>query len=107
MLYIRLHIYYPETKEQKAYYEEIIDEENEEEIEEEAREAFDIQEREKERIWNEKGQRWPSRRASWESFWKRFQHKRNERSRGGVDHMRYMYEVIEPFLILFYNEITL
>jgi hypothetical protein len=37
---------------------------NEEEIIAEAREAFKAQEREKERKWDEKGQKWPKNRAS-------------------------------------------
>lgn len=41
------HIYYPETEEQKAKNEEIGDE---------AREAFKAQERKKEKKWDEKGQ---------------------------------------------------
>jgi len=78
---------------------------NEQEIEDECRLDYERQEREKERIWTENGKRWPTRRASWEVYWKKNQMKRNERSRGGVDNMRYTYEVIEPHLIPFWEEI--
>jgi hypothetical protein len=44
------HIYYKETEEQKEEFTENIDKLNKEEIKEEARAAFDAQEREKERI---------------------------------------------------------
>jgi hypothetical protein len=37
---------------------------NEEEVEVECRAAFDTQEREKERKWDERGQKWPKKRAS-------------------------------------------
>lgn len=99
------HIYYPETPEQKAENEEKIKRLNDEEIEAEARAAFDLQEREKERAWDEKGKKWPSKRASWEVFWKNNQFKKGK-SRGGVDNIRYTYEVIEPHLIPFWEEIT-
>jgi hypothetical protein len=41
-----------------------MDRVNEEEVEAECRENFDIQEREKEKKWDEKGQKWPKKRAS-------------------------------------------
>ena len=100
------HIYYKETEEQKEEFAENVDKLNEEEIKEEARAAFDAQEREKERIWDEKGKKWPNNRASWEVYWKNNQFKKG-RSRGGVDNIRYTYEVIEPLLIPFFKEITL
>jgi hypothetical protein len=100
------HIYYKETEEQKEEFAENVDKLNEEEIEEEARAAFDAQEREKERIWDKKGKKWPNNRASWEVYWKNNQFKKG-RSRGGVDNIRYTYEVIEPLLIPFFKEITL
>ena len=39
-------------------------------------------------------------------FWKRNQFKKGP-SRGGVNNIRYVYEVIEPLLILFWTEISL
>jgi hypothetical protein len=51
------HIYYKETEEQKESNEAEIDRINEEEVEVECRVAFDAQEREKERKWDEKGQK--------------------------------------------------
>jgi hypothetical protein len=100
------HIYYPETAEQKAENEERIERLNEEEIIEECRAEFEAQEREKERRWVKKGQKWPKKRATWEVFWKRNQYKKTAK-RGGVDNIRYTYEVIEPLLIPFYKEIKL
>jgi hypothetical protein len=61
---------------------------------------FDTQEREKERAWDNKGQRWLGKRASWEVYWKNNQFKKGK-SRGGVDSIRYTDEVIGPFLIPF------
>jgi hypothetical protein len=58
------YIYYPETEEQKVQNEEKIIELNKEEIIAECYKAFDIQEREKERNWDKKGQKWPKNRAS-------------------------------------------
>ena len=82
------HIYYPETPEQKAKNEEEIDRLKEEEVEAECRDAFDTQEREKEKKWDEKGQTWPKNRASWEVYWERNKYKKGP-SRGGVDNIRY------------------
>jgi hypothetical protein len=62
------HIYYPETPEQKAKNREEIDRLNEQEIMAECRAAFDEQEREKERRWDEKRQKWPKNRALWEVY---------------------------------------
>lgn len=73
---------------------------------EEARVEFNMQEREKERVWDEKGQRQPTKRASQEVYQKNNQYKKGK-LRGGVDNIRYMYEVIEPYLIPFWKEITL
>jgi hypothetical protein len=98
------HIYYDETSEQKTHNEEKMARLNEEEIEAEARAEFEAREREKERDWDEKEQRWPTNRASWEVFWRDNQFKKGK-SRGGVDNLRYTYEVIEPLLIPFYKEI--
>jgi hypothetical protein len=100
------HIYYPETEEQKKDNEDKIEKLNKDEIEEEAQAAFDKQEREKERKWDDKGQKWPKKRASWEAYWKNNQFKKGK-LRGGVDNIRYTYEVIEPYLIPFFQEITL
>lgn len=100
------YIYYPETHEQKAYNKEEIERLNEEEIMAEAQAAFEEQEREKERKWDEKGQRWPTNRATQEVYWKNNQFKKSA-SRGGVDNLPYIYEVLEPFLIPFWKEIML
>jgi hypothetical protein len=100
------HIYYPENEFQKEENTEIIEQLNNSEIEAECRIAFDKQEREKEEKWNTKGQKWPKKRASWEVFWKNNQFKKGL-SRGGVDNIRYMYEVLEPHLIPFWKEISL
>jgi hypothetical protein len=56
-------MYYPETLEQKAKNKEEIERLNKEEIIAECRVAFDVQEQEKERKWDEKGQKWPKKRA--------------------------------------------
>jgi hypothetical protein len=58
------HIYYPETESQKADNADLVEQLNINEIEAECRKAFDEQEREKERKWDEKGQKWPKNRAS-------------------------------------------
>jgi hypothetical protein len=100
------HIYYPETAEQKKANEEKMDKLNDEEIEEECQEAFNQQERAKEAEWDRKGRRWPTNRASWEVFWKNNKFKKGP-SRGGVDNLRYTYEVLEPYLISYYDEIML
>lgn len=73
---------------------------------EEARAAFDKQEREKEKKWDEKGQKWPTPRASWEVYWKNNQFKKGK-SRGGVNNIWYTYKVIKPHLIPFWQEIIL
>jgi hypothetical protein len=98
------HIYYKETEEQKESNEAEMDRINEEEVEAECRVAFDAQEREKERKWDEKGQKWPKKRASWEVYWKNHMMKKGK-SRGGVDNLRYTYEVLEPLLIPFWKEL--
>jgi hypothetical protein len=98
------HIYYLETEEQKEANQKEIERINKEEIEAECRTAFDKQEREKERKWNEKGQKWPTKRASWDIYWKNNQFKKGK-SRGGVDNIRYWAEVLEPYLIPFWEEI--
>lgn len=77
---------------------------NEEEVEAECREKFDIQEREKERKQDEKGQKWPKKRASWEVFWKNNMFKKIA-LRGGVDNLRYMYKVLKLLLIPFQKEL--
>ena len=77
---------------------------NEDEVEAECREKFDIQEREKERKWDEKGQKWPKKRASWEVYWKNNMFKKTAQ-RGGVDNLRYTYKVLEPLLIPFWQEL--
>jgi len=100
------HIYYPETAEQKEHYKEQIDTLNEGEVEAECCLAFDKQEKEKEERWTRQGKNFPTRRASWEIYWKNHKQKRDKRSRGGVDNIRYTYETIEPLLIPFYHEIT-
>jgi hypothetical protein len=99
------HIYYPETPEQREEYLRVIQKLNDDEIEAECRAAFDRQEKAKEERWTAKGKKFPKNRASWEVYWKRHKMKRNEKSRGGVDNMRYTYEVIEPHLIPFWEEI--
>jgi hypothetical protein len=71
---------------------------NEDEVEAECRIAFDAQEREKEKKWDVKGQKWLKNRASWEVYWKKNMYKRGV-SRGGVDNVRYTYEVLEPLVI--------
>lgn len=58
------YIYHKETEEQKEANEAEMDRINEEEVEAECRAAFDAQEREKERKWDKKGQKWPKKRAS-------------------------------------------
>ena len=58
------YIYYPETLEQKEEYLRVIQKLNDTEIEAECRITFDRQEREKEKIWDIKKQKWPTRRAS-------------------------------------------
>ena len=63
---------------------------------------FEAQERDKERQQDTNGQKQPKKRASWEVYWKNNQFKKTVK-RGGVDNIRYTYEVIEPLLILFYN----
>jgi len=64
------YIYYPKTLEQKAINEEKMDKLNKEEIKDECRELFNIQERAKEAEWDRKGRAWPKNRALWEVFWK-------------------------------------
>jgi hypothetical protein len=98
------HIYHKETEEQKEANEAEMDRINEEEVEVECRAAFDAQEREKERKWDERGQKWPKKRASWEVYWKNHMMKKGL-SRGGVDNLRYTYEVLEPLLIPFWKEL--
>ena len=100
------HIYYPETLKQRAENEERMEQLNEEEIIKECRAEFKAQEREKESLWDERGQKWLAKRASWEVYWKNHQFKKTAK-RGGVDNIRYTYEVIKPLLIPFYKEITL
>src|SRR5256714_3192031 len=99
------YIYYPETAEQKEHYQEQIDRLNENEVEKECRLAFDKQEKEKEEKWTRQGKKFPTRRATWEVYWKNHKQKRDRRSRGGVDNIRYTYETIELLLIPFYHEI--
>jgi hypothetical protein len=96
------HVYLKETEEQRAEYMERIEKLNDEEIIAECRADFEAQEREKERQLDEKGQKWPKKRASWEVYWKNNQFKKTAK-RGGVDNIRYTYEVIEPLLIPFYE----
>ena len=96
------YIYCPETNEQKEYNEELIEELNDNKIEAECREAFAKQEREKEEKWDKLGRKQPKNRASWESYWKKNQFKKGP-SHGGVDNIRYTYEVIEPHLIPFFK----
>jgi hypothetical protein len=98
------HIYYKEIEEQKEVNEAEMDRINEEEVEAECRAAFDTQEREKERKWDERGQKWPKKRASWEVYWKNHMMKKGP-SCGGVDNLRYTYEVLEPLLIPFWKEL--
>ena len=100
------HIYYPKTTEQKAANEARMDELNKEEIEEECRELFKEQEKAKEDEWDRKGKKYLVIRALWEVFWKNNKFKKIA-ARGGVDNLRYTYEVLEPHLIPYYNEIML
>ena len=51
------YIYYDETPEQKVHNEEKMERLNKEEIEVEARVEFNTREHEKERVWDEKGQK--------------------------------------------------
>jgi hypothetical protein len=83
-----------------------MDELNKEEIEAECRELFDEQERAKEAEWDRKGKKYLKIRALWEVFWKNNKFKKTA-ARGGVDNLRYIYEVLEPHLIPYYNEIML
>ena len=99
------HIYYPETDDQKEHYKGQIDSLNEEEVRAECRAAFDKQEQAKEAKWIAIGKRFPTKRASWEIYWRNNKQKRDGRSRGGVDNIRYTYEVVEPLLIPFYHQI--
>jgi hypothetical protein len=62
------HIYYPETEAQKETNQKEIEKINKEEIEAKCRMTFNLQEREKERKWDEKGQKWPAKRASWDVY---------------------------------------
>ncbi|KAH6696479.1 hypothetical protein BKA61DRAFT_662537 [Leptodontidium sp. MPI-SDFR-AT-0119] len=71
----------------------------------ECRATFDAQERAKEAEWDRKGQRWPAKRASWEVYWKNHKYKRDAQSRGGVDNIRYINEVLKPKLIPFWEEL--
>lgn len=100
------HIYYPDTKEQRLANEANMDILNEEEIEEECQELFDEQERAKEAEWDRKGKKWPKTQALWEVFWKNNKFKKTA-AQGGVDNLRYTYEVLKPHLIPYYNEIIL
>ena len=58
------HVYYPQTKAQIQADQDRIDKLNDEEIEDEVRAEFDIQEREKEANWDKVGKKWPTKRAS-------------------------------------------
>jgi hypothetical protein len=58
------YIYYLEIKEQKATNIEQIERLSKEKIIEEARAEFKAQEREKERVWDKRGQKWPTNHAS-------------------------------------------
>jgi hypothetical protein len=78
------HIYYRKTAEQKEHYEEQINTLNEGEVEAECRLAFDKQEKEK---WTRQGKNFPTKRASWEVYWKNHKQKRDKRLRGGVDNI--------------------
>jgi hypothetical protein len=62
------HVYYPETEEQKAHYEQAIDKLNEKEVEAECCLAFAKQEKEKEERWAREGKNPPVRRASWDVY---------------------------------------
>jgi hypothetical protein len=62
------YIYYPETEEQKDYYEEQIETLDETEIKEELRAAFAEQEAKKKAKWTAAGTKFLIRRASWEVF---------------------------------------
>ena len=62
------YIYYPETLEQKEEYLRVIQKLNDTEIEAECRITFNRQEREKEKMWDIKKQKWPTKRASWEVY---------------------------------------
>jgi hypothetical protein len=41
---------------------------NEEEVKVECKVTFNAQEREKEKKWDEKGQKWPKNKASWKVY---------------------------------------
>ena len=64
------YIYYLEIEEQNEDNEEKIKKLNKDKIEEEAQAAFDKQECEKERKWDNKGQKWLKKRASQEAYQK-------------------------------------
>ena len=101
------HIYYKETEEQKIFYEEKMQQNNDEEIEAEMRAEFDRIQAEKEEEWRLKGKKKPGKPASWEVFWKNHKQKRNGKYKGGIDNMRYTYECIIPLLIPFIEEINI
>jgi hypothetical protein len=101
------HIYYKETEEQKIFYEEKMQQNNDEEIEAEMRAEFDRIQAEKEEAWRLKGRKKPGKPASWEVFWENHKQKRNGKYKGGIDNMRYTYECIIPLLIPFMEEINI
>ena len=71
------HIYYSETSEQKTKKKKKIECLNEEEIIKEYHAAFDLQEQEKKRKWDEKEQKWLKKQALWEIYWRKNQYKKS------------------------------
>jgi hypothetical protein len=101
------YIYYKETEEQKIFYEEKMQQNNDEEIEAEARAEFNRIQAEKEEKWRLKGRKQPGKPASWEVYWENHKQKRDRKYKGGIDNMRYTYECIIPLLIPFIEEINI
>lgn len=101
------HIYYKETAEQKAHYEEQMARLNKDEIEAEGQEVFRQQNEDIEEKWRLLRRKKPGKPRSWEAFWKKYQQKRNGKYKGGIDNIHYTYECLIPKVIPFYKEIML
>jgi hypothetical protein len=58
--------------------------------------------------WSALGRKPPGRPALFENFLKYHPSRMHrDKNKGGIDHMRYRYEVVEPLVILYMREVSL
>ncbi len=101
------YIYYPKTLNQKRFYKDLIQKNNNNEIKAKVRNKFNKQQAkilEKQRLKRKKK---PRKLIDQEVYQNYHKQKRNRKYKSRIDNIRYTYKYLIPLLILFINKINI